>query len=272
MTFDIITASILGIVEGLTEFVPVVIPTGQPAAGAALLRFCPMRIFGKTFAVLIQFGGDPGAAVDYFGRLWKLLTDFSPTPRRGGFGCSACCWSFLLLLSAGRPLRALSHDFNQGRLFQIGMADLFHIMLILSRCALWIACLDLKPPLLQPTRPSRCRLFHDRLMQCVADIPAYRGPARPLSSPMLLGGRRRRSSSDFSFWLAMRPWLALFALRTSTSRTANDVGKPICSRWVLRCSLFVCAWIVSDVPLLFQRHGFSLFACGWRVVGRRAAG
>src|SRR5437764_568307 len=54
MTFDIIKAIILGIVEGLTEFVPVS-STGHLLLVQRFVGFAD-EDFGKTFAVLIQFG------------------------------------------------------------------------------------------------------------------------------------------------------------------------------------------------------------------------
>src|SRR5205814_9707464 len=70
MTFDILKAIILGIVEGLTEFVPV------SSTGHLLLvqRFFGFddEDFGKTFAVLIQFGAILALLSIYFVRLWLL--------------------------------------------------------------------------------------------------------------------------------------------------------------------------------------------------------
>ena len=54
MTFDIIKAVILGIVEGLTEFLPVS-STGHLLLVQRFFGFAD-EDFGKTFAVLIQFG------------------------------------------------------------------------------------------------------------------------------------------------------------------------------------------------------------------------
>jgi len=54
MTFDILKAIILGIVEGLTEFVPVS-STGHLLLVQRFFGFAD-EDFGKTFAVLIQFG------------------------------------------------------------------------------------------------------------------------------------------------------------------------------------------------------------------------
>ena len=75
MSFDLFKAFILGVVEGLTEFLPV------SSTGHLLLvqRFFGFDDddFGKTFAVLIQFGAILALLSIYFFRLWRLALDGS---------------------------------------------------------------------------------------------------------------------------------------------------------------------------------------------------
>src|SRR4051812_37938973 len=70
MMFDLFKAFVLGVVEGLTEFLPV------SSTGHLLLvqRFFGFEDgeFGKTFAVLIQFGAILALLSIYFFRLWRL--------------------------------------------------------------------------------------------------------------------------------------------------------------------------------------------------------
>ena len=78
MTFDILKAIILGIVEGLTEFVPVS-STGHLLLVQRFFGFAD-EDFGKTFAVLIQFGAILALLSIYFVRLWKLALGFFTDP------------------------------------------------------------------------------------------------------------------------------------------------------------------------------------------------
>ena len=75
MTFDIIKAIILGIVEGLTEFVPVS-STGHLLLVQRFFGFADEE-FGKTFAILIQFGAILALLSIYFARLWRLAIGFA---------------------------------------------------------------------------------------------------------------------------------------------------------------------------------------------------
>src|SRR5438067_11575887 len=103
-TFDLIKAVALGIVEGLTEFLPV------SSTGHLLLvqRFFGVDDgdFGKTFAVLIQFGAILALLSIYSLRIWQIaIGRFSdPAPRRfvpGG----------LLAFLPPAAVGALAHDF-----------------------------------------------------------------------------------------------------------------------------------------------------------------
>ncbi len=67
----IVDALVLGILEGLTEFIPV------SSTGHILLagHFLGFESTGKAFEVLIQLGAILAILAVYFGRLWKLLID-----------------------------------------------------------------------------------------------------------------------------------------------------------------------------------------------------
>src|SRR3954454_2255381 len=110
MSFDLFKAFVLGVVEGLTEFLPV------SSTGHLLLvqRFFGFDddAFGKTFAVLIQFGAILALLSIYFVRLWQLAIGFftSVAARRFVIGV-------LLAFLPAAIVGALAHDFIKTVLF-----------------------------------------------------------------------------------------------------------------------------------------------------------
>ena len=72
----IVSALILGIVEGLTEFIPV------SSTGHLLLlgHFLGFESTGKTFEVLIQLGAILAILSVYFARLWTLAISLPSDP------------------------------------------------------------------------------------------------------------------------------------------------------------------------------------------------
>ncbi len=102
MTFDILKAIILGIVEGLTEFVPVS-STGHLLLVQRFFGFAD-EDFGKTFAVLIQFGAILALLSIYFVRLWKLALGFFTDP-----AARCCCGSTCSISSPAITTRRNSH-------------------------------------------------------------------------------------------------------------------------------------------------------------------
>jgi undecaprenyl-diphosphatase len=79
MLFDLLKAASLGIVEGLTEFLPVS-STGHLLLMEHFFGFDD-DAFGKSFAVLIQLGAILALLSIYFTRLWKLATGFFSNPQ-----------------------------------------------------------------------------------------------------------------------------------------------------------------------------------------------
>ncbi|HET6969766.1 MAG TPA: undecaprenyl-diphosphate phosphatase, partial [Phenylobacterium sp.] len=79
---DWISAVILGIVEGLTEFIPV------SSTGMLLLTKKALGLpdgFWDTFCVLIQLGAILAVVVLYFRQLWKIMLLIPTQPRARGF-------------------------------------------------------------------------------------------------------------------------------------------------------------------------------------------
>src|SRR5262245_14839973 len=82
MLFDVFKAMVLGVVEGLTEFLPVS-STGHLLLLEHFFGFDD-DAFGKTFVVLIQLGAILAILSIYFHRLWAIATGAlsDPAPRR----------------------------------------------------------------------------------------------------------------------------------------------------------------------------------------------
>ena len=162
MWFDLFKAIALGIVEGLTEFLPV------SSTGHLLLvqRFFGFDDddFGKTFAVLIQFGAILALLSIYFARLWRLaLGMFSdPAARRFVIGV-------LVAFLPAAVIGALAHDFIKSVLFNVWIVCF--ALIVGGAVLLWVDRLELKPRHHEATAFSLPMYFIIGLAQCLAMIP-----------------------------------------------------------------------------------------------------
>src|SRR4029078_3068525 len=93
MILDIIKAIVLGIVECLTEFIPVS-STGHLLLVEHFFGFAD-EDFGKTFAILIQFGAILAVLSIYAASLWRLAL--------GCFTVPAARFFFICVLIAFLP-------------------------------------------------------------------------------------------------------------------------------------------------------------------------
>ena len=83
---DILVAILLGIVEGLTEFLPVS-STGHLLLFQDLLGFQPQ---GEAFPVVIQFGAILSVVVVYWHKFWRTLVTLPDRSRGAANSCTAC--------------------------------------------------------------------------------------------------------------------------------------------------------------------------------------
>jgi undecaprenyl-diphosphatase len=255
MMLDILKAILLGIVEGLTEFIPVS-STGHLLLVQRFLGFTDEE-FGKTFVVLIQFGAILALLSIYFVRLWQLAIGFftDTVSRRFVFGVLL---SFLPAAIVG----AIAHDFIKAVLFNDWL--ICFTLIAGGAVLLWIDWLDLKPKHTDVTTFSMPMYLMIGFMQCVSMIPGVSRSGATIVGAMLLGADRR-SAAEFSFWLAMPTMAGAFVYDLYKSQGQMTSGNQVLLAVGFAVS-FISAWIVVKTFLGYvQRHGFALFAW-WRVV------
>jgi len=255
MTFDLIKAILLGIVEGLTEFIPVS-STGHLLLVQRFFGFADDE-FGKTFAILIQFGAILALLSIYFVRLWKLLVGFfvDAAARRFVYGV-------LLAFLPAAIVGALAHDFIKAVLFNDWI--ICFTLIAGGAVLLWIDTINLEPRYHDAQTFTLPMYFIIGLVQCVSMIPGVSRSGATIVGAMLLGADRR-SAAEFSFWLAMPTMAGAFAYDLYKSHAQMSSGNTMLTAVGFAVS-FICAWIVVKTFLGYvQRHGFALFAW-WRVL------
>ena len=254
MMFDVIKATILGIVEGLTEFVPVS-STGHLLLIQQFLGFSD-EDFGKSFTVLIQFGAILALLSIYFARLWQLFTGMFTDPNARRFIIGV-----LIAFLPAAVIGATAYKFIKEVLFNPWVVCF--ALIAGGAVLLWIDRLDLKPRYHEATGFTLPMYLVIGLAQCLSMVPGVSRSGATIVSAMLLGADRR-AAAEFSFWLAMPTMAGAFAFDLYKSHAQMSGGNVMLVAIGFVVS-FICAWFVVKTFLDYvSRHGFTLFAW-WRV-------
>src|ERR1700681_3090544 len=118
---DLVKAAVLGIVEGLTEFLPVS-STGHLLLMEHFLGWGDDG-FGKSFAILIQLGAILALLTIYFGRIWSLATHMFTQWAAARFVIGV-----LLAFLPAAVIGALAHGFIKERLFDVRIVCIMFII------------------------------------------------------------------------------------------------------------------------------------------------
>lgn len=255
MLIELLNAAILGVVEGLTEFIPVS-STGHLLLAGRVLGFADDN-FGKAFDVLIQLGAILALLSIYSARLLHLARGmlYDPAARRFVIG----------VLVAFLPAAVIGAAF-----YKLIKEVLFNpwivcVTLIIGGGALlWIDRLDLKPRYADVTRYSMPMYLLIGIFQCLAMIPGVSRAGATIVGAMLFGADKR-SAAEFSFYLAMPTMAGAFAYDLYKNSAAMTAGNTLIVA-VGFITSFIAGWIVVKGLLEYvSRHGFALFAW-WRLI------
>jgi undecaprenyl-diphosphatase len=255
MMSDALRAVILGIVEGVTEFLPV------SSTGHLLLaeQFFDLGegSFWKSFAVLIQLGAILAIVAIYFVKLWRIaLGMFSnPDDRRFVIGV-------LVAFLPAAVIGAAAGGYIKAYLFNPWVVCFS--LIVGGAILLWVDQLDLKPHQHDATTFPLPMYLTIGFAQCLAMIPGVSRSGASIVAAMLLGADKR-AAAEFSFFLAIPTMVGAFAYDLYKNRAdmTSDHAGIIAIGFVVS---FVTAIIVVKTFLTYvTRHGFKLFAW-WRVI------
>ncbi|HZW48033.1 MAG TPA: undecaprenyl-diphosphate phosphatase [Microvirga sp.] len=250
---NIIEALFLGLIEGLTEFLPV------SSTGHLLLvgHFLGFESTGKTFEVLIQLGAILAILSVYFSKLWTIAKALPHDPDARRFVVGVVI-AFLPAALIG----ALLHGFSKEVLF-----DPWIVCMTLIAGGFVLLLIDRMP--LEATQDDATRFplpmyLKIGLIQCLAMVPGVSRSGATIVGAMLMGASKR-AAAEFSFFLAMPTMAGAFAydlLKNYKILSADDAVIIV----VGFIAAFIAAVIVVKTLLDYvSRHGFTPFAY-WRIV------
>ena len=252
---NLVKAAILGVVEGLTEFLPVS-STGHLLLMEHFLGWGDDS-FGKSFAILIQLGAILALLTIYFGRIWSLATSMFKDWDAARFVIGV-----LLAFLPAAVIGALFGSVVKAKLFDVRIVCIMFI--VGGFVLLWVDRMNLKPKYLEATSFSLPMYFAIGVIQCLAMVPGVSRSGATIVGAMLFGADRR-SAAEFSFWLAMPTMVGAFAYEAYKSR-ADLAHGDILAIAVGFVFSFIFGWIVVKTFLRYiQRHSFSVFAW-WRIL------
>jgi len=245
---------LLGLIEGLTEFIPVS-STGHILLAGHFLGFDSPA---KTFEILIQLGAILAILTVYAGKLWQMARDLPSDPRTRRF-VAAVLLAFLPAAIAGVAL----HGVIKQVLFASPM--LICIMLILGGFVLLaVDRARLEPRLHDAMDITPGLALKIGVFQCLAMIPGVSRSGATIVGAMLLG-TSKRAAAEFSFFLAMPTMAGAFTYDLYKSYAQLDAGtiRGIAIGFVVSfiAGVFVVRYLLDYV----SRHGFALFAW-WRII------
>jgi undecaprenyl-diphosphatase len=253
---DLIKAAVLGIVEGLTEYLPVS-STGHLLLMEHLFGWGD-DAFGKSFAVLIQLGAILALLTIYFGRLWELAKEMFTRWEAARFVIGV-----LLAFLPAAVIGALGYQIIKSYLFDVRIVCVS--LIIGGFVLLWVDRLNLQARYHEATGFTLPMYFGIGVIQCISMIPGVSRAGATIVGAMLLGADRR-SAAEFSFWLAMPTMVGAFAYEVYKSHGQLAVSGNIAVIAVGFVFSFICGWIVVKTFLGYvQRHSFALFAW-WRIL------
>lgn len=246
-------ALFLGLIEGLTEFLPV------SSTGHLLLvgHFLGFESTGKTFEVLVQLGAILAILSVYFGKLLSIAKALPTDPAARRFVIGVLL-AFLPAALIGATIHGFIKDvlFNPWIVCMTLIAGGFVLLLVDS--------IPLQPERHDATAFPLPMYVKIGFIQCLAMVPGVSRSGATIVGAMLLGADKR-SAAEFSFFLAMPTMAGAFAydlLKNYKNLSAND-GLLIVIGFI---AAFLSALVVVKTFLEYiSRHGFTLFAW-WRIV------
>jgi undecaprenyl-diphosphatase len=247
-------ALFLGLLEGLTEFIPV------SSTGHILLagHFIGFENEGRIFEVLIQLGAILAVFSVYTAKLLQIAAELPTSPRARRF-VAGILVAFLPAALAG----AIFHDVIKTVLFETP-ALICTTLIVGGIILLIVDRMKLQPRYTDVMDYPLSLCLKIGLFQVLALIPGVSRSGATIVGSLLMG-TDKRSAAEFTFFLAMPIMAGAFAFDLFQNRdiVTSDglavVAVGFVAAFVM--AVIVVRWVLDYV----SQHGFALFAW-WRII------
>lgn len=243
-------AVLLGLVEGLTEFLPVS-STGHLILLVDLIGFQGPP--GRVFEVAIQLGAILAICVVYFRRLWDVAVNLGRDPRAMRFVVA-----ILLAFLPAAVIGVFAHKFIKEMLFNPTVVS---VALVVGGVAILVIERFLPTPRYHEVERFPATLaLKIGFFQCIAMVPGVSRSGATILGALLMRVDRR-TAAEFSFFLAIPTMLGATAydLYKNWSSMTVDDGALIAVGFVV--AFVAAALVVRTLVDFVGRYGFSPF--GW---------
>jgi len=262
MEMHYLTVILLGIVEGLTEFLPVS-STGHLILASELLGYDSSQ--WAMFNVIIQLGAILAVVVLYWRTFWAVAV--------GLVQRNPVSWRFLRnLVVAFIPAAVIGLALHDKIEMMLGEPKVVAVALIVGGVAILIIERLIKSAtIVGIAEIPLVRVIGIGFIQCISMIPGVSRSGATIMGALTLGVERR-TAAEFSFFLAIPTMLGATTLEllknhdklTTGGVSWLDIGIGFAVSFVV--AILVIKWFVGIV----SKHGFGPFAW-YRIVAGAAA-
>jgi undecaprenyl-diphosphatase len=283
---DYLLSVILGIVEGLTEFLPVS-STAHLRIAEALMHISLSSGYWKMYTIVIQLGAIACLPIYFRARIAKFLSTF-PKGERGDRNLLTHPLSLVAVafVVTAIPAFLLTKVIGQ----HLENLQIMGLALLIGGIAMWIVdAMNARSEAAGPGAPrGRIRIWHMEDMglgqaiwigACQILSAVFPGTSRSMSTIAAgqLAGMSRASALEFSFFLSIPTMVVATCydlLKSLSGKSENPIGVSQIDAhgWIVLAIGFVISFIVAYGSVAWfmawvRKHGFAPFAVYRIIVG-----
>ena len=254
MEFETIAeAALLGVVEGLTEFIPVSSTAHVLLAG----HFLGFESAAKAFEVLIQLGAILAVLTVYSARLIAIARDLPSDPSARRFVAG-----IVLAFLPAAVIGVFAHGFIKTVLFE-SPALICVVLIIGGIILLAIDRMTLRPVYHDVREYPLSLCLKIGLFQVLAMVPGTSRSGATIVGALLMG-TDKRSAAEFTFFLAMPTMAGAFAYDLYQNYDVLQTSDLALIGIGFVVSLIAAVFVVRNLLDFVSNYGFAPFAW-WRM-------
>ncbi len=262
MFIEVLKAIVQGIVQGITEWLPVS-STGHILLLDAIWPMEASAAFFDVFKVIIQLGSIMAVVVLYF----RKLNPFSPKKSKEEKKDTWVLWSKVLVASVPAAIAGLILDEKIDELSNhniIGPAIIAAALIIYGIAFIWMESRNAKTPVNDLKAISYKRALGIGAFQMLALIPGTSRSGSTILGASLLG-TSRSVAAEFSFFMAIPVMLGASGLKVVKYFLIDGYSFST-NEWIILAVATVVSFLVSVLVIralmaFIKKHSFKPF--GW---------